>query len=151
MDDVPLIEGDQNRYLKVGSKLTEGLRRRLIDFLRSNFDYFDWSNIDMYEIDPETIMHKEFLSEKAQGHLSKGTTGKPTEAAPASPPQQDRVIHVISGGSEICGSQAKTSAPGYGRNKLHGQGTKKGSHPTSRRPGHIAHCSELPGEKHTGR
>ncbi|KAF2614699.1 hypothetical protein F2Q70_00011747 [Brassica cretica] len=98
-----------------------------------------------------TPLIQEFLSEKAQGHLSKGTTGKPTEAAPASPPQQDRVIHVISGGSEICGSQAKTSAPGYGRNKLHGQGTKKGSHPTSRRPGHIAHYSELPGEKHTGR
>ena len=52
---MPLIEGDQNRYLKVGSKLTEGLRRRLIDFLRSNFD---WSHIDMSGIDPETIMHK---------------------------------------------------------------------------------------------
>ncbi|KAF3603616.1 hypothetical protein F2Q69_00037717 [Brassica cretica] len=31
------------------------------------------------------------------------TTGKPTEAAPVSPPRQDRVIHVISGGSEISG------------------------------------------------
>ncbi|KAF3493824.1 hypothetical protein DY000_02053521 [Brassica cretica] len=45
----------------------------------------------------------EFLSEKVKGHLSKETTGKPTEAAPVSPPRQDRVIHVISGGSEISG------------------------------------------------
>ena len=40
MDDMPLIEGDQTRHLKVGSKLTEGFRRRLIDFLRSNSDCF---------------------------------------------------------------------------------------------------------------
>ena len=46
---------------------------------------------------------REFLSEKAQSHLCKGTTGKPTEAAPASPPRQNRVIHVISGSSEISG------------------------------------------------
>ncbi|KAF3514253.1 hypothetical protein F2Q69_00005851 [Brassica cretica] len=46
---------------------------------------------------------REFLSEKAKSHLSKETTGKPNEAAPVSPPQLDRVIHVISGGSEISG------------------------------------------------
>ncbi|KAF3558251.1 hypothetical protein F2Q69_00013882 [Brassica cretica] len=34
---------------------------------------------------------REFLSEKAKSHLSKETTGKPTEAAPVSPPCQDRV------------------------------------------------------------
>ena len=44
---------------------------------------------------------REFLSEKVKSYLSKETTGKPTEAAPVSPPRQDRVIHVISGGSEI--------------------------------------------------
>ena len=58
MDDVPLIEEDQTRYLKIGSKLTEGLRRRLIDFLRSNSDCFAWSHADMPGIDPEIIMHK---------------------------------------------------------------------------------------------
>ncbi|XP_048605651.1 uncharacterized protein LOC111208166 [Brassica napus] len=44
---------------------------------------------------------REFLSEKAKSHLSKETTGKPNEVAPISPPRLDRVIHVISGGSEI--------------------------------------------------
>ena len=58
MDDVPLTEGEQTRHLKIGSKLTEGLRRRLIDFLRSNSAYFAWSHADMPGIDPEIIMHK---------------------------------------------------------------------------------------------
>ncbi|KAF3578800.1 hypothetical protein DY000_02031738 [Brassica cretica] len=49
------------------------------------------------------------------------------------------------------GSQAKTLAPGYGRNKFHGQGARKDPSPTSRRPGHIAQCSELPGEEDIGR
>ncbi|WZZ59854.1 hypothetical protein YC2023_059961 [Brassica napus] len=46
---------------------------------------------------------KEFLSEKAKSHLSKETTGKPTEAATVSPPRQDRVKHVISSCSVISG------------------------------------------------
>ena len=58
MDDVPLIEGDQTRHLKVGSKLTEGQRRILIDFLRSNSDCFAWSHADMHGIDQKVIMHK---------------------------------------------------------------------------------------------
>ena len=58
MDDVPLIEGDQTPYLKVGSQLTEGLRRRLIDFLRYNSDCFTWSHANMSGIDLEIIMHK---------------------------------------------------------------------------------------------
>uniref|UniRef100_A0A0D3A8L0 Retrotransposon gag domain-containing protein n=1 Tax=Brassica oleracea var. oleracea TaxID=109376 RepID=A0A0D3A8L0_BRAOL len=58
VDDVPLTEGYQPRHLKIGSKLTEGLTRRLIDFLRSNSDCFALSNADMLGIDPEIIMHK---------------------------------------------------------------------------------------------
>ncbi|XP_022549765.2 uncharacterized protein LOC106373554 [Brassica napus] len=46
---------------------------------------------------------REFFSEKAKAHLSKETAGKPKGAAPTSPPRQDRVIHVISGGSEVSG------------------------------------------------
>ena len=58
MDDVPFIEGDQTWHLKVGSKLTEGLKRRLIDFLRSNSDCFACFHANMPGIDPEIIMHK---------------------------------------------------------------------------------------------
>ncbi|KAF3581098.1 hypothetical protein DY000_02030652 [Brassica cretica] len=52
---------------------------------------------------------REFLSKKAKSHLSKETTGKPTEAAPVSPPRQNRVIHVISGGLEISGISHTTA------------------------------------------
>lgn len=58
MDDVPMVEGECSKYLKIGSKLDEGLRRRLVDFLRSNSDCFAWSHTDMPGIDPEVIMHK---------------------------------------------------------------------------------------------
>ncbi|KAF2583142.1 hypothetical protein F2Q68_00004588 [Brassica cretica] len=67
---------------------------------------------------------KEFLSEKSKSHLSKETTGKPTEAAPVSSTRQDRVIHVISGGSEIsgiCHAAAKKSS----WNAKHGLGAAK--------------------------
>ncbi|KAF3585891.1 hypothetical protein F2Q69_00030630 [Brassica cretica] len=46
---------------------------------------------------------REFLSEKAKNLLSKETPRKSDETKPASPPRQDQVIHVISGGSEISG------------------------------------------------
>ena len=58
MDDVPLVEGESTRNLKIGSKLPEGLRRRLVDFLRSKPDCFAWSHSDMPGIDPAIIVHQ---------------------------------------------------------------------------------------------
>ncbi|XP_013594344.1 PREDICTED: uncharacterized protein LOC106302366 [Brassica oleracea var. oleracea] len=59
------------------------------------------------KIEVNDLLHKgylrEFLSEKAKNLLSKETARKSAETKPASPPRQDRVIHVISGGSEISG------------------------------------------------
>ncbi|KAF2543398.1 hypothetical protein F2Q68_00032217 [Brassica cretica] len=113
---------------------------------------------------------REFLSEKAKSHLSKETTGKPTEAAPVSPPRQDRVIHVISGGLEICGiSHAAVTKSTW--NAKHGleaakpkrlllgtdeisfmaKGQKKVLTPHYDSLVISAHCSELPGKKDTGR
>ncbi|XP_013668715.2 uncharacterized protein LOC117126094 [Brassica rapa] len=46
---------------------------------------------------------REFLSEKAKAHFSKEASGKSKGDAPSSPPRQDRVIHVISGGSGVSG------------------------------------------------
>ncbi|XP_048605657.1 uncharacterized protein LOC125583126 [Brassica napus] len=45
----------------------------------------------------------EFLSEKAKSHLTNETSRKPTEAASALPPRQDRVSHLISGGAKVSG------------------------------------------------
>ena len=63
---------------------------------------------------------REFLFDKAKNLLSKNTTNQPTEVTPASLTRQDRVIHVISGGSEISGishAAAKKST----RNARNGQ------------------------------
>ncbi|XP_013665257.1 uncharacterized protein LOC106369681 [Brassica napus] len=46
---------------------------------------------------------RELLSEKAKNHVNKEVPAKSAGAIPASPPRQDRVIHVISRGSEISG------------------------------------------------
>lgn len=67
---------------------------------------------------------QEFLSEKAKNLLSKETPRKSAETKPASPPRQDRVIHVISGGSKrsvISHAAAKKST----RNAKHGLETSK--------------------------
>ncbi|XP_013727567.1 uncharacterized protein LOC106431304 [Brassica napus] len=74
-------------------------------------------------IEVNELLHKghlqEFLSEKAKAHLSKETGGKFKGAAPASPPRQDRVIHVISGGSEVSGV-SHTAAKKSTHNAQHG-------------------------------
>ncbi|XP_009123343.2 uncharacterized protein LOC103848123 [Brassica rapa] len=62
---------------------------------------------------------REFLSEKAKAHLSKEASGKSKGDAPSSPPRQDRVIHVISGGSEVSGV-SHAAAKKRTRNANHG-------------------------------
>ncbi|KAF3587764.1 hypothetical protein F2Q69_00029422 [Brassica cretica] len=56
-------------------------------------------------IDVNELLHKgdlrEFLSEKSKNHQNKEVPAKSAGAIPASLPRQDRVIHVISGCSEI--------------------------------------------------
>ncbi|CAA7047599.1 unnamed protein product, partial [Microthlaspi erraticum] len=58
LDEVPLTKDDPDKKVNIGSKLPTDVRRRLIDFLRSNADCFAWSHADMPGIDPEIIMHK---------------------------------------------------------------------------------------------
>ncbi|XP_013588883.1 uncharacterized protein LOC106368462 [Brassica napus] len=67
---------------------------------------------------------REFLSEKAKNHLNKEVPAKSAGAIPASQPRQDRVIHVISGGSEISGV-SHASAKKSTRNAKHGLETTK--------------------------
>ncbi|XP_013738775.1 uncharacterized protein LOC106441514 [Brassica napus] len=61
---------------------------------------------------------REFLSEKAKAHLNKETAGRCTNLT-TSPPRQDRVIHVISGGSEVSGA-SHTAAKKSTCNAKHG-------------------------------
>ena len=70
---------------------------------------------------------REFLSGKGKSHLSKDTTGKLNEAASVSPPRQDQVVHVISGGSDISGiSHAASKKSNW--NAKHGLQAAKQKH-----------------------
>ncbi|XP_056843200.1 uncharacterized protein LOC130495729 [Raphanus sativus] len=70
---------------------------------------------------------REFLSDKAKNLLNKEGPGLPIEAAPALPPQQDRVIHVISGRSEVSGisSAAAKRSTRNARNGQEAEGPKR--------------------------
>ncbi|XP_056846391.1 uncharacterized protein LOC130497533 [Raphanus sativus] len=70
---------------------------------------------------------REFLSDKAKNLLNKDGPGIPTEVAPTLPPQQDRVIHVTSGGSEISGisSAAAKRSTRNSRNSQEAKGPKR--------------------------
>ncbi|XP_056843177.1 uncharacterized protein LOC130495712 [Raphanus sativus] len=76
---------------------------------------------------PHERLSKEFLSDKPKNHLNKEGPGLPTEAAPALPPQQDRVIHLISGRSEVSGisSAAAKRSTRNARNRQEAEGPKR--------------------------
>ncbi|XP_018463074.1 uncharacterized protein LOC108834228 [Raphanus sativus] len=65
---------------------------------------------------------REFLSNKAKNLMYKNNANCSSEAAPALPPRQDRAIHVISGGLEICGI-SRAAAKRSTRNTRNGQET----------------------------
>ncbi|XP_056847418.1 uncharacterized protein LOC130498091 [Raphanus sativus] len=70
---------------------------------------------------------REFLLDKAKNLINKEGPGLPIEVAPALPPQQDRVIHVISGGSEVSGisSAAAKRSTRNARNDQEAEGPKR--------------------------
>ncbi|XP_056864066.1 uncharacterized protein LOC130511205 [Raphanus sativus] len=70
---------------------------------------------------------REFLLDKAKNLLNKEDPSLPIKAAPALPPQQDRVIHVITGGSEVSGisSAAAKKSTRNARNGQEAEGPKR--------------------------
>ncbi|KAK3043812.1 hypothetical protein RJ639_000511 [Escallonia herrerae] len=55
---LPLIKGDEERQLQIGSTLKPVLHDQLIIFLLSNIDVFAWSKVDMPGIDTSVIIHR---------------------------------------------------------------------------------------------
>ncbi|KAF2587922.1 hypothetical protein F2Q70_00038605 [Brassica cretica] len=82
-----------------------------------------------------------FLSEKAKSYLSKETMGNQRHKLCS---REEKHLECQ---ARPRSSQAKTPAPRDGRNKFHSLGAGKSPHPSSRRPGHLAHFSELRGKK----
>ena len=58
LEDVPLEEGNPEKFTRVGTNMEEKTKQDLIQFLRENIDVFAWSHEDMPGIDPGVITHR---------------------------------------------------------------------------------------------
>ena len=57
LEDVPLEEGNPEKFTRVGTSMEEKTKLDLIQFLRENIDVFAWSHKDMSGIDSGVITH----------------------------------------------------------------------------------------------
>ena len=58
LEDIPLEEGNPEKFTRIGTSLKEKMMQDLIQFLRKNIDVFAWSHEDMLGIDPSVITHR---------------------------------------------------------------------------------------------
>ena len=58
LEDVPLEEGNPEKFTRVGTSMEEKTKQDLIQFLRENIDVFAWSHEDMPGIDLGVITHR---------------------------------------------------------------------------------------------
>ena len=58
LEDVPLEEGNPEKFTRIGTSMKEETKQELVRFLRENVDVFAWSHEDMPGIDPSIITHR---------------------------------------------------------------------------------------------
>ena len=58
LEDVPLGEGNLEKFTRIGTSIEEKTKQDLVQFLRENIDVFAWSHEDMPGIDPGVITHR---------------------------------------------------------------------------------------------
>ena len=56
LEDFPLGK-DLSKVVKIGSQLSDLLKKQPVNFLKENHDVFAWTNDDMPGIDPRVIVH----------------------------------------------------------------------------------------------
>lgn len=54
---VELVEGEPLKNTKIGTSLSVLMKKKLVQFLKSNLDVFVWSHEDMPGIATEVIQH----------------------------------------------------------------------------------------------
>lgn len=54
---VELVEGELLKNTKIGTSLSVLMKKKLVQFLKSNLDVFAWSHKDMPGIATEVIQH----------------------------------------------------------------------------------------------
>ena len=57
LEDVPLEEGNSEKFTRIGISMEEKTKQDLVQFLRENNDVFAWSHEDMPGIDPSVVTH----------------------------------------------------------------------------------------------
>ena len=60
LEDVPLDEGNSDKFTRTGTSIKEKTEQALAQFLRKSIDFFffAWSHEDMPRIDPSVIIHR---------------------------------------------------------------------------------------------
>ena len=66
LEDIPLEEGNPEKFTRIGISMEEKTKQDLVQFLKKSKDVFAWSHEDMPRIDPNVITHRlnVFLSYK---------------------------------------------------------------------------------------
>ena len=57
LEDVPLEEGNSEKFTRIGTSMEEKTTQDLVQVLRENNDVFAWSHEDMPGIDPSVVTH----------------------------------------------------------------------------------------------
>ena len=57
LEDIPLEEGNPEKFTRIGTSMKEKTKQDLVQFLRENIDVFACSHEDMSRIDPSVITH----------------------------------------------------------------------------------------------
>ena len=57
LEDIPLEEGNPEKFTRIGTSMKEKTKQDLVQFLRESIDVFAWSHEDMLGIDPSVITH----------------------------------------------------------------------------------------------
>ena len=58
LEDIPLKEGNPEKFIRIGTSMKEKAKKDLVQFLRKSIDIFAWSHDDMPRIDQSVITHK---------------------------------------------------------------------------------------------
>ena len=58
LEDIPLEEGNPEKFIRIGTSMKEKTKQDLVQFLREIIDVFAWSHEDMLGINPSVITHR---------------------------------------------------------------------------------------------
>ena len=71
LEDVPLDEGNPEKFTKIGTSIEQKTQQDLVQFLRKSIDVFAWSHEDMPRIDPSVITYRLNMNPSSKPVLQK--------------------------------------------------------------------------------